>query len=33
MSTGSYKENVIIPEIPLTDNDTIDKDELTNVRN
>ncbi|MCH1624634.1 hypothetical protein [Fredinandcohnia quinoae] len=32
MSTGSYKENIIIPKIPLTDNDTIDKYELTNVR-
>nr|WP_198044742.1 hypothetical protein [Lysinibacillus timonensis] len=32
MSTGSYKENIIIPEIPITDNDTIDKYELTNVR-
>lgn len=32
MSTGSYKTKIIMPSIPVTDSETIDKYELTNVR-
>ncbi|TQR41727.1 hypothetical protein C7Y44_24700 [Paenibacillus popilliae] len=32
MSAGSYKTKIIMPSIPVTDNETIDKYELTNVR-
>lgn len=32
MSTGNYKTQIIMPSIPETDSETIDKYELTNVR-
>ncbi|MEX3746002.1 MULTISPECIES: hypothetical protein [Lysinibacillus] len=32
MSTGNYKAQIIMPSIPETDSETIDKYELTNVR-
>jgi hypothetical protein len=32
MSTGSYKTKIIMPSIPVTDSETVDTYELTNVR-